>query len=79
MIKSLKEVIIHHSIILYHAYFQFPTKYGIIFWLTDSYIKNDFCLQKQVLRWIFGIKGCASFRNGFKAHMILTMASIYIL
>jgi hypothetical protein len=48
MIKSLKEVISHHSIIiLYHAYFQSRMKYSIIFWLTDSYSKKLFCLQKQ--------------------------------
>ena len=54
-------------------------KYGIIFWLTDSYSKKIFCLKKKVIHFIYGIKGHASCKNSFKAHKILTMASIYIL
>jgi hypothetical protein len=43
-----------------------------------SYNKKGFCLQKKVISLIFGIKGCAACRNSFKAHNILTMASIYV-
>ena len=52
--------------------------YGIIFWLTDSYSKNVVCFQIKMICLIFGVKGCASCRNSFKAHKVLTMASVYI-
>jgi hypothetical protein len=63
-------------------------KYGIIFWLTDRYSEKVLSLQQtktknknkeKVIRLIFWIKGHASCRKSFKAHKILTMASIYIL
>jgi hypothetical protein len=80
MIKSLKGIISHHTIrIFYHAYFKSCMKYGIIFWLADSYSKKVVGLQKMVIYLIFGIKGCASSRNSFMAHKILTMVSIYII
>jgi len=53
MIKSLKGIISHHTIrILYHAYFKSCMKYGIIFWLTDSYSKIGVGLQKKKGRYI---------------------------
>ena len=69
MIKSLKEVTSHQAVrILYHAYFQSGLKYGIIFWLTDSYSKKVYCHQKkEVIHLIFGIKGHAPSRNSSKA------------
>jgi hypothetical protein len=46
----------------------------------DSHNKKVFCLQKKkIIHLIFGIKGHASCKNSFKAHQILTKASIYIL
>jgi hypothetical protein len=49
----------------YHAYFHSPIKYGIIFWLTDGYSKKS--SSKKGDTSIFGIKGCASCSNIFKA------------
>ena len=62
----------------YHEYFQSPMKYSIIFWLLDSYSKNVVCIKKSG-NLIFGIKGCASCRNSFKAHKVLTLASTCVL
>ena len=66
--------------ILYYAYFQSHMKYSITFWFRDSYSKKFFVLKKKkVVYLIFGVKGHASCRNNFKAHKIVTVASIYIL
>ena len=41
MVQCLKEVISRQTLRMFClAYFRSPMKYGIIFWLTDSYSKN---------------------------------------
>jgi len=54
-------------------------KYGIILWLTDGCVKKFFVFEKKVICLIFMIKRMSILQEEFKAHKILTMASIYIL
>jgi len=49
IVKCLKKAISHQ------AYFHSAMKYSIIFWLTDSYIKNV-VLKKRWYIWFLGLK-----------------------
>lgn len=63
---------------LYFANFEATSRFGIIFWGSNSKLEKIFVIQKRVLRIIYKMSYLQSCRGIFRSKKILTIYALYI-